>query len=400
MNKIIKIILITLLLAIIVGVTLKFTVFKKVTTVITLSDDLTFDYNDEVYLFDTISIIDGQILTENYLLDTEHVGVNVIEIEYNDSNKFKQKYQYTIEIVDNIDPLLSVSSNTYAEVGSSEKDALKYVFCGDNADREVSIKIEGDYDLNTIGSYPVTIIASDDSNNTVSRDTTIHVHEKRENGSGSNNTNKKGVDINYFFKNYKDDSNSIGLDLSVFQEVYDFNLVKEAGIEFVMLRIGWGPNSDLTMNTDNNFEDFYRRAKEAGLKVGAYFFSYATTLDEVDLEVEYVDSMLKDKDIDLWVSYDWENWHLFKDCKMNFVDLNKMAKKFMDGINAKGYKAMNYGSKYYLETIWTLEGYDTWLAHYNDETDYAKPFNIWQISDKGKVPGIVGLADVDILIKE
>ena len=66
-------------------------------------------------------------------------------------------------------------------------------------------------------------------------------------------------------------------------------------------------------------------------------------------------------------------------------------------MNDHGYKGMNYGSKAYLEEIWNLDGIDTWLAHYNKETSYAKPFKIWQISDEGKVPGISNLVDIDIM---
>ena len=84
---------------------------------------------------------------------------------------------------------------------------------------------------------------------------------------------------------------------------------------------------------------------------------------------------------------------------MSFTDLNKMAKKFIKTINENGYKGMNYGSKSYLDEIWNLKGIDTWLAHYNNETSYSKPFKIWQITDKGKVPGITNLVDIDLMFK-
>ncbi|MBR1417099.1 MAG: hypothetical protein IJ572_04705 [Bacilli bacterium] len=396
-----KIIVIGLILLIIVisVISLRLTIFKDVTTIINLADNLSYEYNEQVYLYDTISIFDGQIITENYLLDTDFVGTKEIEIKYKDSNKWKKTYKYRYEVEDNTTPLLHVSNNLYVEVGKSEKDVLSKTFCGDNYDREVSLEIIGDLDLNTIGNYDVAIKASDDNGNSVSKNTTIHVYQKSNysNNNSNNNNNIKGVDISYFIKNYKTDNTAIGLDLSSYQNVSDFNLLKENGVEFVILRIGWGPNEDMTFNTDNHFEDFYKRAKEAGLKVGVYYFSYATKLDEVDYEVNYVLDTLKDKEIDLFISYDWENWNLFKDCHMNFVDLNKMATKFMSILKDKGYKAVNYSSKSYLELIWDIDGFDTWLAHYNDETSYEKDFSIWQITDKGSIDGIDGLVDVDIL---
>ena len=400
-KKVIIAIISIIAISIIVAILFIFNFFKPVTTVISLANNLTFEYDEEVYLYDTISIVDGTILTENYLINTDELGTKEIEIKYKDSNRWKHTYKYNIVINDTTSPKLSISKNLYIGVGNDIKQLFKNAFWGDNCDRDVNIEIVGNYDLNTIGNYPVEIFAIDDNDNKTSVESTIHVYEPKNNENNTddnNNNNNQGIDINYFIKNYKTDNTSIGLDLSEFQTVTDFNLIKEAGIDFVILRIGWGPNSDLTVNDDKKFEDFYKGAKEVGLKVGAYFFSYSNKLEEVDTEINYVLDKLKDKEIDLWVSYDWENWKDFKYAHMSFTDLNKMAKKFVKAMNDNGYKGMNYGSKAFLEEIWNLDGIDTWLAHYNKETSYNKPFNIWQISDEGNVPGISGLVDVDIMI--
>ena len=82
---------------------------------------------------------------------------------------------------------------------------------------------------------------------------------------------------------------------------------------------------------------------------------------------------------------------------MNFTDLNKMAKKFMNKLSEKGYKTMNYSSKYYLEHIWETDGYDIWYAQYYDEATTTKDFKIWQITDNGKVNGITNKVDINIL---
>ena len=82
---------------------------------------------------------------------------------------------------------------------------------------------------------------------------------------------------------------------------------------------------------------------------------------------------------------------------MNFTDLNKMAKKFMDKLNEQGFKTMNYTSKYYLENIWQLDNYDVWYAQYYDEATTSKDFKIWQITDQGQVDGIKNLVDITIM---
>ena len=392
------IITISIILLILIGVILKLTLFKKVTTVITPSNNLSFEYNEEVYLLDTISIVDGIILDQNYLLDTDSLGEKEITINYKNSNGWKKKYTYKYNVVDTTSPIFSISKNTYIEVNTDVNTILNKVFAGDNCDREIEFSIEGDYDSSTVGNYDIKVIATDDSNNKTEKETTLHVYERKNNSNNNNNTTvNEGTPLSYFIKNYKTYQTTFGVDLSTYQTVEDFNLVKEAGIDFVILRIGWGPNEDMTFNTDKKFEDFYTRAKEAGLKVGVYYFSYATTIDEVDLEVNYVLDMLKDKELDLPIAYDWENWSLFKDCHMNFTDLNKMAKKFMNKLKEKGYQVMNYSSKYYLENIWQTDDYDIWYAQYYKEATTTKKFKIWQISDEGKVDGITNLVDINIL---
>ena len=401
-KKIIIGIIIVIFLTVILSILILFNFFKKVTTEIKLANNLKFQYGEQVYLYDTISIYDGLLLTQNELIDTYQLGTKEIEMSYKDSNKWKKTYKYNIEIIDTIAPILSISNNLYLEKGNNDINSiLSNAFWGDNCDRELNITIDGKYDLNTIGTYSIVIKAIDDNNNEAKKEAKLHIYEKTDNNSNNQkiNNHSNGIDINYFFKNYKNEETKIGLDLSEFQIVNDFNLVKEAGIDFVILRIGWGPNEDLSMNDDNNFEDFYKRAKEAGLKVGAYYFSYANKLEEVDTEINYVLEKLKGKEIDLFVSYDWENWKLFKHANMNFIDLNRMAEKFISAMNKNGYKGMNYGSKSYLESIWDIDKYDTWLAHYNKETTYSRPFKIWQITDEGSVPGVSGLVDVDILFE-
>ena len=397
-----KIIIISSILVILlIVIILKLTIFKKETTIITLAENLTFEYNQEVYLLDTINIIDGIIIDQNYLIDTDFIGEKEITINYKNSNGWKKKYSYKYIVNDTTAPIFNISSNLYLGLGEDINNVLKNCFAGDNYDRKVKFNFEGEYDVNQIGNYDIKVIASDDSNNQTIKESTLHVYKKEEENGNPKISNKpkvqEGVPMSYFIKNYRTNNTTFGIDISVYQNIEDFNLLKEDGVEFVMIRLGWGPTEEGTFNTDSKFEDFYTRAKEAGLKVGVYYFSYATTLDEVDLEVNYVDNMLKDKELDLWVSYDWENWNVFKDCKMNFNDLNKMAKKFMDKLNEKGYKTMNYSSQYYLEKIWNLEEYDLWYAQYYDEATTKKKFNIWQITDKGNVKGIDGYVDIDIM---
>ena len=84
------------------------------------------------------------------------------------------------------------------------------------------------------------------------------------------------------FKTYEDDTytSELGIDVSSHQKDIDWDKVKEAGIEFVYIRCGYRGYQTGLLNTDEMFYDHYNGAKEAGLKVGVYFFSHAINIDE------------------------------------------------------------------------------------------------------------------------
>lgn len=366
----------------------------KVTTTIEPANNLNFDYGSDVYLYDLLKITDGTITDQNYLINTDTLGEETIKINYKDSNKHKKTYEININIIDNIKPILSVPNNIYV-VKNNDINLLTKVFCGDNSDRNLKCEVTNNYDISTIGNYNITFTATDTSGNISTKDSTLHVVE----GISNNNNTADGTSLNYYVNNYQDINNEIGIDVSSHQQDIDYNKVKAAGINFVMIRMGYGPDSDGNMTLDNYFEENYSNAKAAGLKIGIYLYSYATTIDEANIQSTWVLDNLKDKTIDLPIAYDWESWHTFYTCGINFYDLNKIADTFLTNIKNNNYSVMNYGSKYYLENIWTLNKYDTWLAQYYTEATYNKDFKMWQISESGVVDGIDSLVDIDILKK-
>lgn len=366
---------------------------KEVTTVIEVEDNLSFNYGEDVNLYSIFHIIDGSIIDDDYSINTLEMGKHEINVNYKNSNKKKQVYQLSYEVIDDVKPILGAPDDIYFIVGSEDK-IMNKIFLGDNADRSVSYEIIGNYDMNTIGTYELEIKAIDDSNNEVNKKTKLHIIE------GNNDSIKNysdGTPLDYYIKNYKDENNMIGIDISAHQGDINFQQVKDSGIEFVMLRIGYGPNKNGEMTLDDLFDEYYNQAKEVGLKVGAYLYSYATTMDEADIQSNWVIEMLKDKQLDLPVAYDWESWNTFYSCNMNFFDLNNITNKFLNNLIDKGYDVMLYGSKYYLEEIWKLDKYKVWLAQYASEASYNNNYTMWQLSNSASVNGINSLTDINIL---
>lgn len=365
---------------------------KEVTTIIEVEDNLTFLYGQKVKLYDIINIIDGSITDNNYYINTDELKEYEITVNYKNSNRKKQQYKLKYEVIDNLKPVLSVPKDMYF-IKDSEINIMKKIFLGDNADRQVSYEIIGDYDNKTVGNYELEIKAIDDSNNEITKQTTLHVIEN----NPSKITPTDGIPLEYYIKNYKKDNNMIGIDISHYQKEIDFNKIKNAGVEFVMIKMGQGPNNDGVMSIDEYFEQNYTKAKEANLKIGVYIYSNATTQDEVDIQIKWVKELLKDKQIDLPIAYDWESWNSFYACNLNFADLNNIANKFLQSLNYSGYDVMNYGSKYYLSDIWDTNYYYTWLAQYSETTTYEKGYKMWQLSNTGLVDGIDTLVDIDIM---
>ena len=167
-----------------------------------------------------------------------------------------------------------------------------------------------------------------------------------------------------------------------------------------MIRIGSKREVNGKITIDEYFLNNIKNAKEAGLNVGVYLYSVATTKEEAIDEADWVIETLNGEKLELPVVFDWEDFEDWNSFKLSFYDVNTIANAFIDRINSKGYIGMLYSSKFYLETIWTnKENHPVWLAHYTLKTDYKGNYNIWQLSNTGQIDGINGNVDIDIMYK-
>ena len=150
---------------------------------------------------------------------------------------------------------------------------------------------------------------------------------------------------------------------------------------------------------DKYFQANLEGAKNQGLKVGVYFYTYANTLEEIEEQAKFISDNLNGEELELGVTFDWENWNNFQDYQVSFYDLNNMYDNFSSILKNKGYDTMLYGSKFYLNNVWSTSNKKIWLAHYTSMTNYDKDFKLWQFSDNGLVDGINGFVDLDVLYK-
>ena len=293
---------------------------------------------------------------------------------------------------------LSLPETVSIKVGN-EFNIQKHIGYIDNCDADVEITVDGEVDTSTVGSYPITITLKDDAGNTKTGNMTVKVYKPSNSGGGGGGGSDTHTTLKYsdFMARYPDSDIAYGIDVSRYQGDIDFNKVKAAGCEFVYLRAMIYNNGEL--GEDRKFEQYYKDAKAAGLKIGVYYYSTDSTLEMLHEHCDELLGVLKDKEIDLPVAFDWESWWNFQKYKMSIVDINNLFYEFADIMAQNGYKTILYASKYYLEIIWDPAGYDVWLAHYVKQTTYEGEYTIWQTGSIGRIDGCSEDVDTDILFK-
>ncbi len=397
-KKILLIILsIILLILIIVGFVFAYQKYRiaHATIKVTLQDNLNIEVYSNVKLKDLIKNINGQI-TKNFSIDTTTLGEQEISFSYKNDDNIKVPYKFKINIVDTTPPIIS-QYNTYSITVNQDENVEEQLFCGDNYDDKPKCELIGNYNKDEVGTYPVTFKATDSSNNISSYDFNIVVKEPPKNSSSTPSL-PVTTDFNEVKNNYKTKDNKIGIDVSHWQGDIDFSQVKEAGVEFAIIRLGSQRGIDGEYFIDDKFEQNIKGFNEVNIPVGIYFYSYSKNKKAAIKEAKWIINKIKKYDISLPIVFDWENWSFYQEFNLSFYHLTEMANAFLETIEKKGYTGMLYSSKNYLENIWMDTPYPIWLAHYTDKTDYEGSYKIWQLCSNGKVAGIKdNTVDIDIM---
>lgn len=358
-----------------------------------LSEKLEANFTDTLRVSSFIESINGKIV-DDYVIDTDKLGKKTINFEFVNEDGIKIKYSYVIDVVDKEAPLIWLGKS-YNVTKGSEDYLLDKIMCGDNYDNNPKCYIEGEYNLDEVGSYKLVFKAEDSNGNKAEKKFTLNVNEPKKGGSNSN-TEKITTDFSQIVKDYKNDDTQIGIDVSKWQGDIDFSKLKASGVEFVIIRVGSSNGLNGENFVDSKFIQNVKNANAVGIPVGIYFYSYASTIDRAISDAKWIIEQIKDYKVDLPIAFDWENWNSFNKFDVSFFGLTNIAKGFMDTIKDAGYDAMLYSSKTYLENIWLPTSYPVWLAHYTKNTNYTGDYSFWQICSNGRVDGISGDVDINI----
>lgn len=193
-------------------------------------------------------------------------------------------------------------------------------------------------------------------------------------------------------------SGTMGIDVSKWNGSIDWNAVKNSGVSYVIIRVGYRGSSQGALIEDPTFKTNIKGASAAGLKVGVYFFTQA--VDEVEAVQEA--SMVLDRISGYKISYpvflDVESSGGRGD-KIDSATRTAVCKAFCNTIQNAGYTAGIYANKTWLTNkmdAGTLSSYKIWLAQYAAAPDYAGRYDLWQYKSTGRVSGISGNVDLNL----
>lgn len=189
-----------------------------------------------------------------------------------------------------------------------------------------------------------------------------------------------------------------GVDVSAYQGIIDWEVAKDDGIEFAIIRIGIG--DDIARQDDFYANRNMDECERLGIPYGVYIYSYAQNNDNVQSEIAHTVRMLRGRNPEIGVWFDSEENSSLEAAGADA--LNRFADTYLETMqNEYGYRVGLYASKYWLTSILTsnmLKQYSTWVAQYYNTLTYSGDYKIWQYASDGNVAGIPGRVDMDAMI--
>ena len=192
----------------------------------------------------------------------------------------------------------------------------------------------------------------------------------------------------------------VGIDVSAHQGLIDWQQVAAAGVDFAMIRAGYRGYKYGQVNADTSADLNIQMAQAAGLMVGVYFYSQAVTVEEAVEEANFLVEFLEGYTLELPVVFDWERYSdEARTANVSGRTVTDCAIAFCDVIRGAGREPMIYfNSTQALNQLSMpeLTEYGFWLAQYDTSVWFPYKVDMWQYSNKGRVPGVNTNVDLNI----
>ena len=197
-------------------------------------------------------------------------------------------------------------------------------------------------------------------------------------------------------------TNVFGIDISEWVEDIDFHAVKEAGVDYVILRVGYRGYETGKFVLDNHLSKYLLYASRAGLKIGVYFVSQAVNAQEAIEEAEYVLDHIRGYRMEMPVFIDLEE--VYDEARtdgLTVQDRTEIVRAFCNDLESQGFQAGVYANEAWLLyklDLDKLDDYDIWLAKYTDTPGTGFPIHMWQFTNEGVIPGTDMWVDFNVLV--
>lgn len=224
-----------------------------------------------------------------------------------------------------------------------------------------------------------------------------------------NNIDYTKIDDSKWIIKYEDENyiSTCGIDVSEYNGNINFYTLKDEGIDFVMLRVGWRGYTEGGIHKDKYFEDYYKEAKEAGLKIGYYFFSQAINEKEAIEEANFVLDNIKDKDCDLFVAYDMESVGNLDSRTYTLTqnEVTHFALSFCETIKQARLNPMIYTNHDWAFNHYHMQDFvdiPIWYAQYNDYPNVFFNYVMLQYTAYATVNGssLIDHTDLNIMLEK
>lgn len=312
-----------------------------------------------------------------------------------ESTKASDPYEYDTTLDKKSPVLVNLNRDIYIEKGHAFIPG-NYISYIDDYDRNPTLSYTGSVDINTTGTYPITYKITDRAGNTITANSKVTVYVKSSSSGGSDTPYVPPRTLySDAVAKYGSDHASVGIDVSRWQGDIDFNAVKDAGCEFVIMRMCTWVDDEI--GKDYKFDVNFKNAKAAGLKVGVYIYTESKTVEEARANAKWILKTLNGAKLDFPITFDWEDWANLQDYHLTIKELNDMFEAFSEEIEAGGYDSMLYASRYYRQLLWeNRKKRAEWIAVYSDSPNYDGDYILWQFCDNGKIDGINEAVDLDV----
>lgn len=186
-----------------------------------------------------------------------------------------------------------------------------------------------------------------------------------------------------------------GIDVSHHQGVIDWESVKKSGIDFVIIRCGFG--MDMESQDDKQWARNASECERLGIPYGVYLYSYATSVEAAASEAQHTLRLLKGYSPSLPIFYDLEE---NRTAIAGNETLGKIAKTYCDTLQQNGYQvgiyaSLNWWNNYLTADAFQNENWFRWIAEWRSACSYGGRYDMWQYTNSGNLPGIAGNVDMN-----